>query len=138
MSQYVPTLSRAGWSKTAEEKIDFLLSDFFTSQNSQSYVYQGTICSLPYLIQHYQGDVTSLVNFTRELLNRYLGAYFDNVVVDVTSDDNPTTNPTNDVTLTIYMQVEQNSTIYSVGKVVQTMNGKINKIVQLNNTGLTN
>lgn len=138
MSKYVPTLSKAGWSKTPEEKIDYLLSDFFTSEYSQSYVFSDSICSLPYLIQSNQGNIPGLLDMIREILNRYFKSYFDSVVVDATSDAGSDDNPTGSVTITLFIQVEDNNKLYSVGKVVETMDGKINKIVKLNNTGTYN
>lgn len=137
MSAYVPTLSRAGWCKNPEEKIDFLLSDFFTSNISQSYLFANNVASLTYLIQRYQGNVPSLLEAMRTTLLAYFNDYFDNTVVDVTSDMNSAENQTGNVTITLYISVEQDGQAYSVGKVVQISDGKFKSIIQLNNTGET-
>lgn len=138
MSVYVPTLSRAGWSKSPQEKVDYLLSDFFTSEYSQSYLFGGSITSLTYLIQRFQGDIPSLIDSMRDKLNSYFECYFDAAVVDITSDYNSPTNTTGNITLKIYIQVTENNKVYSVGKIVETSDGKIKKIVSLNNTGEIN
>ena len=132
---YVPTLSRAGWSKSPAEMVDFLLSDFFIAEYSQSYLYKDNITSLPYLIQRYQGDVPGLVEAMRRYLEDYLGSYLDDILVDVTSDAGTSENPTSAVAITIYIQFSRNGVVYSVGKLIETLNSRIKKIVNLNNTG---
>ncbi len=136
MTVYVPTLSKAGWSKGLAERLDYILSDFFTSEYSQSYIFSGSISSLPYLMQRYQGDIPGLVAATRTTLEDYLGGYFESVIVDVTSNHGVIENPTNIVTLTIYCQVIENGKQYSVAKQIESIDSKINKIVNFNNTGV--
>lgn len=136
MTYKVPTLSRAGWSTSVSERIDFLLSDFFTAQVSQTYLFAGSVSSLSYLIQYYQGDVPALVTALRDTLQRYLGSYFDSVVVDVSSDmfSEDTTGST--VTLKLFCQVMDNDRLYSVGHELQTSGSKLMKIVKYNNEGI--
>lgn len=133
MSIPVPTLSSAGWCKTAPSKIDYLLSDFFTSNASQSYLFPDTVSSITELIQKYQNDIPGLVAATQTTLQRYFTAYFDTTVIEVTSDMQTLTNPTGNITLQIYVQVEQEGEVYNVGKIVQASDGKIKKIISINN-----
>lgn len=135
MPVYVPTLSKAGWSTGIAERIDYLLSDFFTSEYSQSYLFNGSISSITYLIQRYQGNIPGLIEATRTTLEDYFGGYFDNVLIDVTSDAGSIENPSSSVSLTIFCQVTENGKQYSAAKLIQTIDSKIQKIVNLNNYG---
>lgn len=133
MQIHVPTLSKAGWSKGIAERVDYLLSDFFTSEYSQSYLFQGSISSLTYLIQRYQGNVSSLTEATRVMLQSYFNSYFESVLIDVTSDAGTVDNESNLVSLSIYCQITENGKQYSVARLVQSIDSKLQKIVDLNN-----
>lgn len=131
----VPTLSKAGWSKGIAEKIDYLLSDFFTSEYSQSYLFSGSVSSLTYLIQRYQNDIPGLVDMTRQTLEDYFRSYFESVIVEVKSDAGSIENPSNLVSLKIFCQVTENGRQYSAAKLIETIDSKIKRIVDLNNFG---
>ena len=64
MTITAPTLSPQGWIIDPSGKIDSLLSWFYETMGSQSYLYKGSVSSLQLLLQKYGSDVG---NFTIEL-----------------------------------------------------------------------
>lgn len=136
MSYKVPTLSRAGWADSVEEKVDYLVSDFFCAEASQSYLFDGSIASLTRLIQYHQGDISGLIDGVRNTLQTYLRAYFEDVIIDVSSNANTAANPTSSVELRIYCQVVENGKQYSIGHLLSTSGDKISKIIKFNNEGI--
>ena len=64
------------------KKLDCLLSDFFEAEYSQSYLFHGSISSLPWILQQYQDDTALTASTIRNQLLVYLGLYFDTVEVE--------------------------------------------------------
>lgn len=64
-------------------KLDMLMSDFYEAENSQSYLFNGSITSFPQILQTYQSNPAVVVNRTQDALSNILGKYFDNVDVHV-------------------------------------------------------
>lgn len=79
----VPSLSSAGFVKDPAIKLDKLLSYFFICDKSQSNEFRDITASLPYLIKQYGDNPSNLSRETTTALNRMLGAYFDDVNIDV-------------------------------------------------------
>ena len=65
------------------------MSDFYEAEYSQSRLFHGSISSFPYIIQKWQDDPITVASKTRDVLNVYLGKYFDNCEVQMTSDELP-------------------------------------------------
>lgn len=131
----VPTLSLAGWVTSPSEKADALISHFYASEKSQTYLYGNSVTNLQWIIEQHSGDITNLVAALREALQNYLRKYYEAAIVEVTSNDNPS-NFNGEITLSIYCQVTEEGKIYSIGKLLNISNNKIGKIIALNNTGV--
>jgi hypothetical protein len=127
-----PTLTLSGWVTASAEKADYLIAHFFEADAAQSYLYNGNISSLQYIVEQYSNNIVALTQQLRTALEQYLGRYYDNCVVEVTSNDNAT-NTTGSITLSLYVRVSDDGQTYSFGKLLQISNNKISKIIDMNN-----
>jgi len=130
----VPSLSLDGWVSNPPEMADYLLSHFFLSEYSQSQLWYKKVSSLPWIIQNNQGNMRGTVREMQDTLEKYFGAYFPQVTVEVTHDDGGDTRSKVDLHIFISV-VDRTGKEHSVAKMVQVIESKINKIVNLNNTG---
>lgn len=83
MDTVIPTLSPDGWVQSASLKLDYLLSHFFLSEYSASYLHYGQIASLPWIIATYSQDATRMSKECESTLESYLSSYYDKVKVRV-------------------------------------------------------
>lgn len=132
MAVQVPSLSASGWVGNISEKLDKLIGYFFISDFSQSQLYNGSIASLPYIIKTCAEDRSRLRSTTNKTLTNLLRPYFDSVQIDVQVLNDDPTDP-GKVNLRVDATVTQDGTIYSVGKEIQTINGKVVAIFNANN-----
>ena len=134
MAAVVPSLSLDGWVKTPPEMADYLLSHFFLSEYSRAQVYRGGISSFVWILQKYQNNMEATERETESALLRYFGAYFTNVRVEVlVKEETPGSSR-----MQIHMYVsfnDEKGREYSLGKVIQTLDSKVIKIMEINNTG---
>ena len=128
----VPSLSPSGWITDIAAKADALMSHFFESNKSQSYIYNNNVSNLQWLIEQYGSDSIDLTTQMTSTLEKYLGRYFDLVTVTVTSDDNAK-NLSGSVTIKIHCLVTQGGVQYSLGKLLQISNSTVTKIFDINN-----
>ena len=128
----LPTLSDDGWVNASIKTADYLLSSFFISDFSQTYIYHGNVSSLPYIIQANQGDILKTCGETRNVLETYFSRYFNNVVVEVTEVPNKE-DPTA-VGLGIYIKfTDTDNKEHILGKILEIANTSIKKIIDINN-----
>lgn len=127
----VPTLTTKGWVSTVEEMIDFSFADFLASEYSQSVLCRGTIASLPYLIQQFKGNLEDLCLNVRNTLQTHLENVFEMVHIEVgyrVFEDN-----SSKVSLTIKLTVTKDGHSYNLGRVVENINSKTLKLININN-----
>lgn len=132
MGTFVPTMSSKGWVNTVAEKADEALSNFISSNYSQSVLFYGKIHSLPYLIARYK-DANALQSETTTMLTSRMRAYFGErvgVTVTVTVPD-----PERPAELTIRMSciVREGNREYSIGREVRTIESRIDAIRKIIN-----
>lgn len=132
--KFYPSLSEDGWVNNSVKIADKLLSDFFISDFSQTYLYSGAVSSFPWIIQNKQGNITETAALVQSTLNVYFSRYFNNVVVesqDQTSADSPSKGQ-----ITLYVKFTDDDGIeYVVGKLLEIADMNITKIINLNNNG---
>lgn len=131
---FVPSLSEDGWVNSPDLMGDYLLSHFFVADYSQTQLYNGSVTSLPFLLQKYQGDMQGLLSAIEVTLNTYLGRYFQTVTVNATQYPNPTNSGSLAVNLFV-SYVGSDGATYTLSKLIQTVNSKIQSIINLNNNG---
>ena len=132
----VPSLSEDGWVSDPALMGDYLISHFFVADKSQTALYLNQVSSFPYLIQQYQGDVPGLCNAIERTLNTYLGRYFTTTTVECTQYPNPTNSGSLGLNLFV-SYVGADGVTYNLNKIIQTVNSKIQSIINLNNNGPT-
>lgn len=133
--KFYPSLSEDGWVNNSVKLADKLLSDFFISDFSQTYLYSGAVSSFPWIIQNKQGNIAETAALVQKTLNVYFSRYFNNVVVesqDQTSVDSPSKGQ-----ITLYIKFTDSEGIeYVVGKLLEVADMQISKIINLNNNGV--
>ena len=129
---YVPTLSTDEWVNNSMKTADYLLSWFFLSEYSQTYLYIGEISSLPYILHTTQGDMVQAATLTRETLKKYFSRHFNNVVVEVSevpNDADPSAGQ-----LKIYLKfTDKEDKEFVLGKMLEISNMTIKRIIDINN-----
>lgn len=132
MSTFIPTLSVIGWVKSVEEKADYILSCFITSNFSQSVLYAGNITSLQYLVKKYSGDRLGLETDLKTILENKMNKVFDsNASVDVTVEEDE--DNINSLSIRFRCIIVEDGKQYAIGKLVQFINSKIVAIAKINN-----
>lgn len=135
MQHAIPTLSTAGFVTDIPSMIDRMFSYYLTSDYSQSNLFQGRVLSLQKQIQAYQHDDIALTNKVREELEGYFGSVADAVTVRV-STDQPNPDDPSRINITLSAMIVKEGKSYSLGRLIETQDSKILKIIQLNNEGL--
>lgn len=72
----------AGFIVDPTKKLACILSDFMEAEYSQSYLFLGTISSLPWIIQQNQDDPNAVANAVRMQLQACTTRYFDDVQIE--------------------------------------------------------
>lgn len=133
--KFYPSLSEDGWVNNSVKIADKLLSDFFISDFSQTYLYSGAVSSFPWIIQNKQGNIAETAALVQKTLNVYFSRYFNNVVVesqDQTSADSPSKGQ-----ITLYVKFTDDEGIeYVIGKLLEIADMQVSKIINLNNNGV--
>ncbi len=131
-SKPVPTLSSDGWVTSTSMKADYLLSYFFTSEYSSSYLSYGDISSFPWLLQNYKLDLAGLREETKVTLEKLYGRYFPSVEVQVATK----LEEGSKYAITIVVIVtDVNGKEFSVGRVGEVLESKMVKVQKINNYG---
>jgi hypothetical protein len=131
----VPSLTVGGWIVTPQQKADLLMAYFYESMNNQTYVFQGQITSIQYLIEQNAGSMPKTCDGIRTALETYLGRYYQSVIVQVTSDDVTSGNQSSEITLTIYISVTEAGQVYGFTQLISMADSKFLKAVTINNDG---
>ena len=130
------TLSRKGLLRGVGERIDRLMAYYLASNRSQSELYTG-VKSLQSTIQLHSADTTRLQEAVQADLIGLFTPNFDDVAVTVTLSDTTIFDNSYRMTITMDIIVWDAGTPYSVGKELETMNGVVQSMITLNNTGQT-
>lgn len=132
----MPTLTASGWVDNIAEKADSAMAYYFTSDFSQSNVWAGQITSLPYEVQQNNSDPQSLQRVIQQDIKNYLGRYFDTVTCNVSTDLPNADDPTR-INVTLNVIVTEGGLNYSLGRLIQTVKGKIVNVANINNNPIT-
>ena len=76
-----PSIDR-GFLYDPGDKLDCILSDFFESENAQSYLFRGSIFSLPFILQQTPDNPDEVTNRIERDLRALLLKYFDDCFVE--------------------------------------------------------
>lgn len=124
----VPTLSSDGWVRSSVMRLDYLLSHFFLSEYSQSYMNYGNVASLPYILAINKADKDKLTTDVDQVLRAYLSRYFKEVKVKVWLEGDT------DVKLHIALSCLDDEGVYTdAGRLATIVDGKLKKVIKINN-----
>jgi len=128
-----PTLSEDGWVSSPMKICDYLLSWFFLSDYSQSYIYHKSISSLPWILLETQKDINQTVTLTQQTLYLYFSRYFDKVLVEVS--EVPNIEEPSKGQISIYIKfTDKNGKEHVVGKMLHIVDTTIEKIISIINS----
>lgn len=128
----MPSLSEDGWVTDSVKVADYLLSHFFLSEYSQTYIYHQQVSSLPWILQVTQGDMNATIDKTRRTLSEYFSRYFNNVEVEVT--DATSAEEPSKAAISLYIRFsDKENKEHVLGKFLETHDLKITKIIDINN-----
>lgn len=130
-SRLLPVLGADGWVDSAISKADFLFTHIFLSNYSQTYLYLGNVASLAYEIQKGNGDINATISYLTNRLTSYFSGYFTNVIVEIT--EVPDVTDSSVVKLSIFLSFNDNGQTFSLGKILQMVDRKASKIIDINN-----
>lgn len=128
----VPTMSSDGWVFESLHMADYLMSDFFLSEYSQTALYPNTITSLPYIIEANKESPERIAEKIQDGLEVYFSRYFKNVIVQASYRDDPTSGSKAIVDVFIEY-VDSEGKTHSFAKGAEIIDGKFNRIVEINN-----
>ncbi len=128
----VPTLSSDGWVTNTQMKADYLISHFFLSEYSRTYLYHGDISSFPWLLQNNKDNAAKLKTDTQSTLSKYFGRYFPKaeVQVEVKQEEG------SKYSITIVVIVtDVDGKEFSIGRLADVLDSKLVKVQKINNYG---
>lgn len=131
----LPSLSQDGWVSSTKEKLDYLMSHFFLSDYSQTFLYTGYVASLSYILQANQNKMIDTKNAVINTLTDYLSRYkFTDVVVDVGIKEEELNSSRQIMSIYISVTDHENKS-HTFSSVIETNDSKFSKVIQLNNEG---
>lgn len=128
----VPSLSKDGWVNTPMKALDYLFSHIFLSDYSQTYIYYTRVTSIPYILFRNQLSVGDLSRDLKVSLEEYFSNYYDTVNCEVVENESDSTSKS----LTIFLEVIDDSRVYTLSKVIKYSNSKVTSIIDYNNYGI--
>lgn len=128
------TLSQKGLLRGVGERIDRLMAYYLAANRSQSELYTG-VTSLQGTIQLYNGDADRLQAAITQDLLRLFSNNFDDPQVTVTVTDTSSFDNSHRMTIAMDIVVWDSGVSYSVGKELESINGVVQPMITLNNTG---
>ena len=137
MSQIIlfPSLTEQGWLNNSSSIADMLFSHFMLSDYSQTYVYDGHVSSLAWIIEQTQGNSSKLVSLINRHLSEYFGHYFSDVNVESSVTDDPT-NPSKQDLKVWLSYTGYDDLVYSLSRTLELVNGVSRDVISLNNDGV--
>lgn len=127
MGHPVPTLTVEGFISAIDRKCDRILMNAFASDASQSNIFKGSVVSIQNLIYENSDDIPAAGTAIANALQRVLAEYFDSASVRATVKELPDRPGRYDIA--IQGTVVENLRKYDFGRMVETANGLVQKIM---------
>ncbi|WP_233875070.1 hypothetical protein [Paraburkholderia adhaesiva] len=135
MTTPAPTLSTAGWIVSPQQKADRLMAWLYESQANQSYVFNGNVTSLQYLIAKNAGNIPATCTALQTALTSFFSRYYDLASVQVASDDVLNGNESSLITLYVYAELTEDGVVYPLNSLIELSSSKLVRVLALNNAG---
>lgn len=111
-----PVLGPAGWVSEPNGILTRMFTTFIANDYSQSNIYQGSVISLPWILNNNQDDNVAITELTQKQLKRWLDSHApdnDLQVRVVNNSDNST------ATLVINATITKGGRKYSAGRAIR-------------------
>ncbi len=130
MAAVVPTLDSRGYLAGIGEKATELLTNFLTSNYSQTELFPGAVKPLTYFIQRHMGDFNTMSASIEDALNQLYSGHFDEVSVSVSIGEPQADLGMSPVRYNIQINilVTQDGVQESLGKLITISNSRIERI----------
>lgn len=112
----------AGFIYDPGKKLDYIMSDFYETEFSQSYLFKGALTSLPYILQQNPNNQDGAINAVRTALTTIFLKYFDDCEVSTAAED--TTSATS-YNIRLYVKVTQEGQSVELFNLLKTSGGKL-------------
>lgn len=133
MALSIPTMSITGWVSDIAANADYLLACYITANVHDSVLHQGQNTTMQYTLKEFANNMQAIEERMHDDLLAKFQTVFGNtaeVIVEVdTEDDKKPGQYTIRFTGTVY----DGTVAYVVGRLVQYENGRVIKIVKINN-----
>lgn len=113
-----------GFLYSARDKLDCIISDFYESEYSQSYLFHGSISSFPYILQQHADSPEDVVNSLQSTLRTLLLKYFDDCQVEASII--PSESQTS-YDIRLMLEVRQGETNIRLGDIMKIRDSRFNK-----------
>lgn len=124
----LPTLSTQGWINRPLSVYDTMLSDFFLSEYSQTFVFIDDVSSFPWILQQFRGDIERISAETKSRLSIYFARQFNDVEVTVTYQANE--NSINSYALVLFMEfTDSEGETFNLSRLVKHDDLKVTEII---------
>lgn len=126
------SLNPKGYVHSVTEKLDALLTDFYSAEYSQSTLYKGNVASIQWIIQNKRNDPSGTAELIQRTLTTYLSRYFHQVAVSCTAvpDTGSPNRAAVRLSVTVKSQAGESATIYNI---VKSLNSKFIEVIKENN-----
>lgn len=128
---FYPSLDENGWISSSNRVSDKILSDFFLSDFSQTYLYLGEVSSLPYIVESEMKNITLMCSKIQNQLTEYFSKYFKNILCECTEIENK--KATSSAIISIYLNfTDSEENKFNIGKIFEVRDSDIVKVMDLN------
>lgn len=130
MARPLPTMDTRGQIRDPQMKLQWILSYFITTEQSQTNLFQHRVLSLPDINRKYNDNIIVFKQTIEEALKRLLDAYFDSSEVFV--DDRPS-DQVGKMTIIIKANAQQDGKWYGLSESLAVSNEEISKVTEFSN-----
>lgn len=131
MGYQLPSLSMTGWIDEPAERADRAMSYYFASDYSQTEIFAGKVVTLQWQLEEYSQDTNRLNQEMTSYLTEYFNRYFDSATVEI--DISEITDDEERLDIELRCTLVEKGKTYSLGRLIQSVNSKVVKILTLNN-----
>lgn len=126
------TLSSKGLLTGVEERCDRLWAYFMTSNATQSTLYLGSVKSLSSIIAQTSPDLDAMRSQIQGEVSNLFNSYFDSALASVTITT-PSYDGSERYNIAIDLSISEKGKDYSLGRVLESINGVLQPILDTNN-----
>ncbi len=129
-----PSLDPDGWVAGSEQIVDYMFSDFFLTDYSQTALFKNGVSSFAYILEENRGDLQSTATALKSALELYFSKQFSNVESLVYHEQVAGSN--NRHNLNIMLTFEDSvGKLHNLSRLVNLSGSKVDGIIKVINEG---